>query len=394
MDVLVVRSSDERVIAGVASGIASRLRVDPLVVRAAAVVLALAGGVGLGLYVLAWVVCAEVPTAGSDRGSGRRNGAVGLMAAGVLVILRGSGAWLGDAIVLPVALVVAGAAVLWAGGGEREQARLERLRGRLPASPLEPILTGRYALARVAIGLGFVIGGVAAVVRRAPGGGLATAALVAGVVVLGAVVLTGPWLGRLAGELRDERHQRIRAQEREDMAAHLHDSVLQTLALIQRSGSSKEMASLARVQERELRTWLYGRADASQPTIGAAMEAVAARVEAQYEVPIEVVVVSDVPWSKTLRPLVDAAGEAMTNAAKHSEAARVSVYVEGGTDEVTTFVNDDGKGFDPAVVPPDRRGLADSVVGRLERHGGTAEIVSAPGEGTEVQLCLPRRSDR
>lgn len=394
MDVLVVRSSDERIIAGVAAGVASRLRVDPLVVRAAAVVLALAGGVGLGLYLLAWVICVEVPTAGTDRGSGRRNAAVGLMAAGLVVMLRGSGAWFGDAIVLPVSLVVAGAAVVWAGGGEREQARLERLGRRLPASPLEPILTGRYALVRVVIGIGFVAVGIGGVVQRAPGRGSVTALLIVGVVTLGAIVLMGPWLTRLASELRDERVQRIRAQEREDMAAHLHDSVLQTLALIQRSPTSKEMASLARVQERELRTWLYGRADASQPTIGAAIEAVAARVEAQYQVPVEVVVVSDVPWSRHLRPLVDAAGEAMTNAAKHSGAPRVSVYVEGGEDDVSAFVNDDGKGFDPEVVSPDRRGIADSIVGRLERRGGTAEVVSQPGEGTEIQLCLPRRSDR
>ncbi|HEV2815326.1 MAG TPA: ATP-binding protein, partial [Solirubrobacteraceae bacterium] len=197
-------------------------------------------------------------------------------------------------------------------------------------------------------------------------------------VVLG--VIFGPFLFRLARE-------RVQQQERAEISAHLHDSVLQTLALVQkRADDPAQVAALARRQERELRAWLSGRTE--QPgSVVAALERVAGEVESAHGVPIEVVA-SGEREVVAHEALVAAAREAMTNAAKHGGGAPVSVFVEARADATTVFVRDRGPGFDPAAIAPDRRGVRDSVVGRMERNGGRAEIREAPGGGTEVELCL------
>jgi signal transduction histidine kinase len=176
------------------------------------------------------------------------------------------------------------------------------------------------------------------------------------------------------------------------MAAHLHDSVLQTLALIQRAREPREMAMLARTQERELRAWLYGRAP-SVPGVRLrdALDAMAGRIERGQAVKVETVVVGDAALDESLRALVGATSEATLNAARHSGAAEVSVYLEVEPGAVTAFVRDHGSGFDPAAVPADRRGIADSIVARMRRHGGSAEVVSGR-DGTEVRLRLPRNA--
>jgi signal transduction histidine kinase len=219
----------------------------------------------------------------------------------------------------------------------------------------------------------------------------------------GVVVLTVPWWVRLVRDLGEERRERIRETERAEIAAHLHDSVLQTLALIQRqSDSPREVLRLARGQERELRTWLYGArgyrggGGADDPTLGAglteALATAAAEVEDTYALTVRPVVVGgDRPLDDGLRALVLAAREAMVNAAKHAGVDEVSVFVEVEPDAVNVFVRDRGAGFDPDAVPDDRHGLADSVRGRMERHGGTVRLRSSPGAGTEVHLCLPLR---
>ncbi len=219
------------------------------------------------------------------------------------------------------------------------------------------------------------------------------------VTVTGLGLILGPWIWRLARQLADERRERIRSEERTELAAHLHDSVLQTLALIQRAGEPQEMVSLARGQERELRAWLYGqsrgdgelRGRNGADALSAALDEVAARVERLHRVAVETVVVGDCPMDDRLRALVDAAGEAMNNAAKHSGARAVSVYAEVGPEAVNLYVRDEGRGFRPARLLPDRRGIAQSIRGRMDRHGGTALITSEPNEGTEVHLRLPRR---
>jgi signal transduction histidine kinase len=211
-------------------------------------------------------------------------------------------------------------------------------------------------------------------------------------VVVGLAVLSGPWWFRMAGDLRHERRERIRVQERAELAAHVHDSVLQTLALIRKAADDpREVSRLARSQERELRSWLYappsaepGAADLD--TLSGALERAAAEVEEAHGVAVEVVVVGDCPTGPHVTALVAAAREALVNAAKHAGVDTVQVYAEVGGGKVEVFVKDRGSGFDPAAVPADRYGLAQSVVGRMERHGGRAVVRTAPGQGTEVRL--------
>jgi signal transduction histidine kinase len=207
-------------------------------------------------------------------------------------------------------------------------------------------------------------------------------------------LLTVPWFVRMARSLSFERSARIREQERAEVAAHLHDSVLQTLALIQkRAGDPREVAGLARRQERELRSWLLARpGDAEEDSVATALERAAAEVEELHKVPIEVVTVGDRPLNGSLEAMVQAAREAMTNAAKFACSERVDLYAEVEPSRVEVFVRDRGVGFDPNAIPADRRGVRDSIIGRMERHDGRAAVHSRPGEGTEVELVMERWS--
>ena len=197
------------------------------------------------------------------------------------------------------------------------------------------------------------------------------------------------------GALADERAERARIEERAEVAALLHDSVLQTLALIQRSSADPdEVITLARRQERELRGWLYG----TEPTVpgetlAGALRAVADGIEAETRVKVEVVSVGDVPMSESVVSLTRAAKEAMNNAAHHAGVDAIDVYAEAADDQVTVFVRDRGGGFDPSIVPADRAGVRESIVGRMRRAGGSAAIRSSSQRGTEVRLTLPRSED-
>lgn len=353
--------------------------------RAAFTTLASAAGVGIVLYLLAWGLgtdaagAEETADAGPREDRGRKLVALGLMFLGALLLLRGIGLWLGDSVVWPVALVSFGLAVAatTAPGG------LVRL-----ASPKD--LGLGTTTGRLVIGSVLMVAGLAVVLSS-----LQTAAALENAVF--AVILTaagfalvfGPWVYQLAHELAAERAERIRSEQHADFAAHLHDSVLQTLALIQRADEPRRMATLARAQERELRAWLYGAETVDDvDRLGTAIRNVAAKVERHHNLPVEVVLVGDIPLDDRTRALVAAAGEAMTNAALHSGADRVSVYVEAKRGTVEAWISDQGKSFDPAAVEPDRRGIADSIVGRMERHSGIASIVSDAEDGTEVHLRM------
>ena len=208
------------------------------------------------------------------------------------------------------------------------------------------------------------------------------------VIVALALILAPFWL-RLGRGLTEERAERIRTQERAEMAAHLHDSVLQTLALMQkRAADPREVAALARRQERELRAWLNGTRGERSASLAAALEAAVAEVEDAHGVPVDVVAVGDRPLDAAGEALVAAAREAVLNAVKFAPEAAISVYAEVRGDEVEVFVRDRGPGFELDAVPADRRGLRESVLGRMARHGGRAEIHTRPGEGTEVELVL------
>ena len=296
-------------------------------------------------------------------------------------------------VVGPLGVAAVGAAVVWREADETQ-------RRRWAGGATGP--AGAARVLRVLTGVVFVAAGIAVFLLGNIQLGQAQFALLAVLATLvGVAVLTVPWWLRLVRELGEERRERIVEAERAEIAAHLHDSVLQTLALIQRqTDQPREVLRLARGQERELRHWLYGptgygrSAHASgDPALDAgladAITAAAAEVEDTYAIDVRPVVVGDATLDDGLRALVLAAREAMVNAAKHAEVGEISVYVEAEPTEVHVFVRDRGVGFDPDAVPDDRHGLADSVHGRMARHGGTVRLRSTPGEGTEVHLTMP-----
>jgi signal transduction histidine kinase len=216
--------------------------------------------------------------------------------------------------------------------------------------------------------------------------------------VIAAIVLAlGPWWLRIARDLALERQAKARAEERVDIAARVHDSVLQTLALIQRRADDpQKVIQLARMQERELRSWLFEGRDPDEAgeelTVAAGVRKIQEDVESRYGVPVEAVTVGDCDLDDNLTALLAAAGEATVNAAKWSGAGVISLFAEVEAGEVSIVVRDRGKGFDPEAVPEDRKGLAESVHGRMTRRGGTAVVTTAPGEGTKVTLKMPRSS--
>jgi signal transduction histidine kinase len=374
---------------GVAAALADEVGVDAFVLRVGFVTLAIAGGWGVVLYAVLWVAMRAVgvapdPGRSEPKGSSETNRLVGLgmILLGLLLFFRLLGAGFVDSMVWPVALFGAGLAVAHEQGVDL--ARAGRLAGDSDRSAF---------LVRVAGGAVLVVAGIILAVSL--NFSLSTARdtmLVAGVVIAGVGLVLGPWVVGLVNDLTDERRARIRSDERAQVAAHLHDSVLQTLTLIQRRAGDSSVVSLARKQERELRSWLYGREPAAGSlSFRAGLEHELGEIEDLHHVPIELVVVGDTEVDDDLRAVLAATREAAVNAVMHSGSAGVDVFAEVTADAVEVFIRDTGKGFDPENVPADRRGLADSIVGRIERMGGTVVIDSQPGRGAEVELHLDRK---
>ncbi|WP_205698729.1 ATP-binding protein [Conexibacter sp. SYSU D00693] len=395
-------------VAGVCAGLAQRLGVDVLLVRVAAAVLTVSAGIAIPLYVLAWALLPSVDAAQEARAPRLRPGSfliasgVACIALGALLAARAADLWIGDGVVFPVVLAAAGAALVWRQSQERVGATPdEPARPRdaasaaaAPAVAEEPPSTRDRAAALSRTGAGTALILAAGLLVLHFSGALAgarDAALSVLVVVAALALVGGPFALRAARTISEERAARIRSQERSEVAAHLHDSVLQTLALVQKqAGDPRAVAAIARRQERELRSWLAG-ADAARPDerLADALRAVAAEVEDDHGVPIEVVAVGDRPLDQRGEALVAAAREAMVNAAKHAgEAGPVQVFAEVEDGRAEVFVRDRGQGFDPQAVPDDRRGVRESILGRMTRHGGRATIHAAPGAGTEVELVL------
>ena len=359
----VERSERGRVLAGVCAGVADTLGVDATFVRLAVALLSFASGAGIVAYLGGWSLLAAP---GAPAPACRRR-VVGVVLLVWSVILALGGVGLAGSLVWPLALVAAGL-VLAAGA---VTFGLSERRTRLGAAIL--------VLAGVVLFLG----------KNTRGS--ATTLLAPGAVAVALILVLAPWAFRLAHERDAERAARIRTEEREELAARVHDSVLQTLALIQREpNDARRVATLARRQERELRAWLYpDREPAAEGTLADAVNAAAAEMEELHGVRVEVVRTGDAPLDERTNALVLAAREAMANASRHSGAAEVSVFLDAEAGHVALYVRDRGSGFDPDAVAADRRGIADSIRGRMERVGGTAHIVSAPGKGTEVELELP-----
>jgi signal transduction histidine kinase len=396
------RDRDDSMVGGVAAGLAAKTGWDVTVIRTVFVLAGLVSGLGAAPYVLAWLL---VPAQGESRGiastavTDRRGialgAALGSVVILVLLIVSSVGvSWLGP-LGWPLVITVPALVLIWRNAPPAEQAALARF-----TQPVIGMADGaqRSRLAwRMIISLVLVGGGVAILLALGhkgrlllpPIGGL-------GLVIAGIVVALGPWWLRVARDLVVERQARARAEERADVATRVHDSVLQTLALIQRRASDpQQVIALARAQERELRTWLFdGRApgplDGAELTLAAGVRQIQQDVEAQHGIAVEVVLVGDCELDENLRALLGAGREATVNAAKWSGTTVVAVFAEVEPDAVSLYVRDRGKGFDPETVPADRKGLAQSVHARMARRGGTASVRSAPGEGTEVSLRMPR----
>ncbi|MFD7919092.1 PspC domain-containing protein [Streptomyces sp. NPDC059740] len=407
------RSADGRWLGGVARGLAGHLGLPVSWVRIVFLALFLAQGLGALLYAAFWFVV-PLGVGGARPGTqdaahpggaaGRHRGLVGrrpdkgrvlalvmlLIGAGVLAARFPSAR--GGPYLWPLLLIGVGVALVWRQADNARRAQwLEMGRGK-----------GALPLLRVAAGVLLVAMGVSAfVVLRGTLHDLGAVLQAAVAVVVGIALLAGPYLVRMAQDLSEERLMRIRAQERAEVAAHVHDSVLHTLTLIQRNADNpREVARLARAQERELRNWLYEPRDATaaaeeaerEPTrLAEAVRRAAAEVEDKHGVPMEVVVVGDCDLDERLEALIKAAREAMVNAAKYGgEGGAVQVFAEVEGRTVFVSVRDRGPGFDPENLPEDRMGVRESIIGRMRRHGGTARIRPAPDGGTMVELETER----
>ncbi len=367
---------NERLLGGVASGIAAEIGIDPTWIRLAFVALFAIGGWGALLYLvlLGGFALANYNGYGAThspilkgRSPLRRLAGTGLVVAGLAVFASGLVGFPQE-VIWPVALIGAGVVLTLRRGARRSQV----------------------------VGAVVAAAGAFALVQAADVGPAFSPSVVAAVVVVGVFVMSAPWWWRLVTDLDAERQARIRSDERADVAAHLHDSVLQTLTLIQNglndgTADPQKMAHLARQQERELRNWLDpDRASRSGGSVRGRLDQIAGEVEEHHGIAVEVVCVGDVLVDDRIDALLAAAREATMNAARHSGASQIDLFVEIRPDRIELFVRDTGKGFDPGAVEADRRGLRHSVTGRMERVGGEARVHTQIGEGTEVELLLPR----
>ncbi len=401
------RSADDRYLGGVAGGLAVHLGVDATVLRALFVATSLVQGFGLLVYAGLWLTMpldtglpASAPGLEAAQRQGRRPAAarrlrdagpvVAMAALGIGILILAHQVVGGFTLFWPVLLAVLGVMVLWRQADEAQREGWSDTAGRV--GPWRAVVGAGGPAAYGRLAAGVLLLAAALTVLALQTGQLSSARdvlMAGGLAAVGLALILGPFLFRLAGDLSEERAARVRQQERADVAAHLHDSVLQTLALIQKSaGDGPAVARLARAQERDLRQWLYGEPAAPDVSVAAALRSAAAEVEDAHGVPVEVVTVGDLPSGERTAPLTLAAREAMVNAAKHSGAAKVDVYAELGPAAAEVFVRDRGAGFDPDGVGEDRLGVRRSILDRMRRHGGRADIRTAPGEGTEVRLHL------
>ena len=406
---VLTRPAEGKVIAGVGAGLAEHLGWSVRWIRVLFVLLSFPTGAGLVAYVFLWAL---TPLSRDGLVQGQRRtmdpaapategvpGAAGaeplpeaerdatrvllvgglMLAVGLVVVAQNAGLNARLGILLPLLVVAAGAVLAWSQLDERQ-------RGRWLGAESG---TGRFSAARLVFGGVLALAGLVIMATR--GRSLEAiwdigAAVVA--VLAGVALIAAPWGLSLWSDLRHEQAERARATERADIAAHLHDSVLQTLALIQRKADDPAaVTQLARAQERELRSWLYAGPADSDATLAAAVAEAAHEVEDLHGTPIDVVSTGDRPLDDGGQALTRAVREALLNAVRHG-AAPVSLYLEVGPHGVEAFVRDHGPGFDLDEVPDDRLGVRQSILGRMDRHGGTARVRRLE-HGTEVVLTLP-----
>jgi signal transduction histidine kinase/phage shock protein PspC (stress-responsive transcriptional regulator) len=394
---------------GVCTGLARHLGWPLMVIRIAFVALATFQFIGVIAYGALWLLMPPESTVKApglesasragfrDESKPKRRIDWGMLLAlialgvGLLWIMQNTGLGISSQLFWPVAFACAGAALVWRQADSEQQKRWRAEAG--GKAWLAPFVArgGWPALVRVIVGLGLV--GAAFGIVIAQQGQISHLPEVMAMTMLalaGLAIVLAPWLHRSRSALNQARAEKVRADARADMAAHLHDSVLQTLAMIQRQADDpKAVQKLARRQERELRNWLYGD-ELHEATLKAALTAAAAEVEDERGVPVELVTVGDCDTSEEIQALVRATREAMVNAAQHSGADKIDVYAEVDEDSIEVFIRDRGQGFDVDAVAEDRMGVKGSIIDRMARHGGTATIRSAPSDGTEVRLEIKR----
>ncbi|KNE80188.1 MULTISPECIES: ATP-binding protein [Streptomyces] len=422
------RSAEGRMLGGVARGLAGHLGLPVSWVRIFFVALFMVEGLGALLYAAFWFVVplgvggVEAPRGAGGGPAAARGGAgaateagaeaaagpdgrrrllvrkpdrgqiIALLAMVVGVAVFVDNLQLGrraNAYLWPALLIGAGVVLVWRQADNARRAHWAAVTRRKRVLPL---VRGAAGVLLVGVGVSAIV------VMQGSARHLGTVLQASLAVLVGIALLAGPYLIRMAQDLSEERLMRIRAQERAEVAAHVHDSVLHTLTLIQRNAeNAREVARLARAQERELRAWLYkpegrGKDEEEEPeTLAEAVKATAAEVEDDHGVPVEVVCVGDCPVDEGLGAQLQAAREAMVNAAKYGgEGGAVQVYAEVEGTTVFISVRDRGPGFDLDAVPADRMGVRESIIGRMQRNGGTARLRSAPDGGTEVELEMER----
>ena len=399
----VARPLSGRIIAGVARGLAEHLNLPVWLVRLAFVVLTLAGGLGIVLYGAFWVVLPQSVDAvessnpaDADAGdqtdlSAMRLLSVVALGAGALLLLAALGVDVWNGSLLPALLAIGGAVLVWQQADADQRAQWSASATRVARQGAGSAAgVGRW---RIITGIALVVVGLLGILVNRAGPAAALQALATAVLLVGGVALVVfPWIYRKWRDQAEQRRQFIRSQERADVAAHVHDSVLQTLTLIQRNASDPaEVARLARAEERALRSWLYAPTGDPMRTFAARLQLDAAEVEQAYAATLDVVIVGDIEIDKEIAVLLAATREAMVNAARHG-GGTAAVYAEVGEGSVEVFVRDRGPGFDLSAIPSDRHGIRESIIGRMERNGGSAEVVSRVGAGTEIRLSMPSRT--
>ena len=391
-----------RIVAGVCAGFARHSGLPVTVVRTVTFVLALCGGAGVLLYAWLWATTPdESPAATAESadeaaplpkaaltGTRAASGTIesrqppvteiflGLAlvgTAGALIANR-LGADLPLDAIIPAIVALAGTGLAW-----RQFAEL-----RSGAGPRSPGMLARALGALVLVALGILL---FFVTSESPN--VWTVVVAALSVLVGVAVVVAPWAVRLTRDLSDERAAREREAERAEMAAHLHDSVLQTLALIQqKAGPHSDAARLARAQERDLREWLFTGTPNGPVDLAAELRGIATTLERDFAVHVDVVAVGSAD-REVPEALLAAAREAMLNAARHAGGS-VSVYLESSPSAIEVSVTDRGPGFTVDSIPSDRWGVRESILARMHRAGGTATVRPGPGgTGTDIRLTLP-----
>jgi len=396
------REIDGSVLGGVAAGLAKRTGFNVGLIRAGIVIAALVTtGFGAAVYVVAWLL---MPAAGAEssigaralrdkRGLGLAAGVTSIVLLALLIASALNAPWI-TSLAVPLIVSGIGLALVFRNAPQEE---LDVLRGLTdPVARAGPSTRKRRVL-RMLLALGLLVLGLVALLGINPTAGELLRPLGGVLLLVGAVATAlGPWWMRIVRDERAERQARIRAEERAEIATRVHDSVLQTLALIQRrAGDPHQVVQLARAQERELRSWLFdsrppGSMDGKADTVADAVRLIQQDVEANHGMPVDAVTVGNCELDDDLTAMMDAAREATINAAKWSGADVVSLFAEVEPESVALFIRDRGRGFDPAAVPPDRKGLAESIQARMARRGGSVTVRSAPGDGTEIGLTMPR----